>query len=439
MSFLELHHLALTKIVHSGPQRDSALTAGIKLDTAFDAIDANGVSLTTVQNNVTTLSQQVSDSAAAIAQLAGNQYYPPPQAAAVGMNTLTLGPAMTLGENWFPFNFLGVTPNPSFFTQNDDGTISITGGTGFGAGISSAHVVGSSWQGLALRGGFYVEFLLKFTPTIGSPVLPFPAAWALDIGFCTANTLQWPGQATGFSRRIELDFMQWPKNSLQYWEGPGLIDWYGTINSGFDLSSVTFTGTAGQFSCASRPMAAGDYIAVTGTASGSTGTINGYSSPSYYKVLATNGTTTGQLGTTSGGAVTTVMGATANMRFAYGNITQPNPSQGAEILMGPNGNPFSFANWNRYGCLVVPATSTTQGSITAYLNGVQKGFAAGAPQIVWNQYDSSLAPPPTYAGSGGSLLDAVNLVLILGSSADCPMTCGGVAVWQASAALNLSQ
>lgn len=366
----------------------------------------------------------------------------PPAAAAAGMNTPTFGPSVTLNKNWYNFNLLGVTPITGQSVQNSDGSVLLPGadGSGYGANICTIQKVGSSWQGTAFSGGFYVDFLLKFTPTLGSAALPFPAAWSLDLGFLTGNTLQWPGQPAGFSHRIELDFMQWPHNSLGLWEGAGLIDWfgYGSLNT-LTLKGVQITGTAGQFSCNSTSLTVGNYVTISGTLGG-TGSITGYSNPTPYVISATNGTTTFTLQTVGGSALTTAAGTPAGLTYQYESVTQPNPGQGSEIKLGPvTANPFLFSNYNRFGFLVTPASASTQGSILNYLNGVQVNYAAGASNAVWNQYNAANAPPPVAGTTAGSLIDTLKMALILGTDATCPMTIAAVTVWQASSAGNSTQ
>src|SRR6266446_4640361 len=112
---------------------------------------------------------------------------PPPQASAVGYNTLTLGPNLVLGSNWYLFNQMNVTPNAGQAVQNADGSITcspnnVPDGSGFGGCICTTQKVGSTWAGQSFGGGLYIEAAIKFPTTIGAASLPFPAFWALDIG-----------------------------------------------------------------------------------------------------------------------------------------------------------------------------------------------------------------------------------------------------------------
>jgi hypothetical protein len=86
------------------------------------------------------------------------------------------------------------------------------------------------------------------------------------------------------------------------------------------LSSVVITGTAGQFSCAaaSHTLVVGQPIVISGTLGG-TGTISGYSNPTTYYIIATNGSTTFTLSTSLGGpAITTTVGTPTGLTYSSG-------------------------------------------------------------------------------------------------------------------------
>lgn len=96
-----------------------------------------------------------------------------------------------------------------------------------------------------------------------------------------------------------------------------------TATIGLTLSGVAITGTAGQFSCtaASQTLVVGQTITISGTFGG-TGSISGYTNPTTYYIVATNGTTTFTLSTTSGGAgVTTTAGTPTGLTYAVNNNT----------------------------------------------------------------------------------------------------------------------
>lgn len=85
----------------------------------------------------------------------------------------------------------------------------------------------------------------------------------------------------------------------------------------YGLSSVTITGTSGQFSCTEQditPLSVGQQITINGTLSG-TGSITGYTSPRAYLISQTNGATTFTLVTLTGAAITTSTGTTTGLTF----------------------------------------------------------------------------------------------------------------------------
>lgn len=96
-----------------------------------------------------------------------------------------------------------------------------------------------------------------------------------------------------------------------------------TATIGQTLSGVTITGVAGQFSAtaAGQTLAVGQAITVSGTAGG-LGSIVGYSNPTTYYIIATNGSTTFTLSTSpTGSGVTTVAGSLTGLTFAVANNT----------------------------------------------------------------------------------------------------------------------
>ena len=80
------------------------------------------------------------------------------------------------------------------------------------------------------------------------------------------------------------------------------------------LSTVTITGTAGQFSCAAATLVVGQPVTISGTFGG-TGSITGYATPTTYIVSATNGSTTFTLTTTSGAAIVTTAGTPTGLTY----------------------------------------------------------------------------------------------------------------------------
>jgi len=84
------------------------------------------------------------------------------------------------------------------------------------------------------------------------------------------------------------------------------------------LAGVAITGVAGQFSCTAQPagtLITGMAITISGTFSG-TGSITGYTNPTSYYIIATNGTSTFTLSATLGGtAITTTAGTPTGLTY----------------------------------------------------------------------------------------------------------------------------
>lgn len=83
------------------------------------------------------------------------------------------------------------------------------------------------------------------------------------------------------------------------------------------LSGVQIVGTAGQFQCsaASSTLVINQPVVISGTLGG-TGTISGYSNPTTYYIVATNGSTTFTLSTSLGGSgVTTTTGTPTGLTY----------------------------------------------------------------------------------------------------------------------------
>jgi hypothetical protein len=96
-----------------------------------------------------------------------------------------------------------------------------------------------------------------------------------------------------------------------------------TASIGVNLSGVTITGTAGQFSCtaASIPLAIGQEVKISGTYGG-TGSISGYTNPTTYYIIATNTSTTFTLSASLGGAaITTTAGTPTGLTYQVAPTT----------------------------------------------------------------------------------------------------------------------
>ena len=119
-----------------------------------------------------------------------------------------------------------------------------------------------------------------------------------------------------------------PTNGYFQWNGTTLVK-VGSLSFGLGLtnyplvtslalSGVAITGTAGQFSCTAvtaGTLITGMAVTISGTFSG-TGSITGYTNPTSYYIIATNGTTTFTLSATLGGtAITTTAGTPTGLTY----------------------------------------------------------------------------------------------------------------------------
>jgi hypothetical protein len=110
----------------------------------------------------------------------------------------------------------------------------------------------------------------------------------------------------------------------------GVSDSYFSTNS-IALSGVAISGTGGTFTCSAsgKTLVIGDKITISGTIGG-TGSISGYSNPTSYYIIATNGSTTFTLSASlGGGAITTTAGTPTGLTY---NVTET-----ARLPAGVNG------------------------------------------------------------------------------------------------------
>lgn len=163
----------------------------------------------------------------------------PLQAAAVGFNTLTFGPKLEMGVNWFDYNGQGTTPVAGQSVTNADGSVTCVGsvnGANYNATISTCHKTTGAWIGTAFGGGAYFEATFRVdNPTLSvSPGATIPAWWADDPFFLYQEPgprIRWTGQVASYGHHIELDMFEWQRNSLLYFNANNSIDWYGTGGS----------------------------------------------------------------------------------------------------------------------------------------------------------------------------------------------------------------
>jgi hypothetical protein len=109
------------------------------------------------------------------------------------------------------------------------------------------------------------------------------------------------------------------------------------------LSGVSITGIAGQFACTamSPALVIGQSITISGTFGG-TGTITGYTNPTTYFIIATNGSTTFTLSTTAGGSgVVTTAGTPTGLTYTLSTVVNTSGTQSGVQSLSIRGIPLA--------------------------------------------------------------------------------------------------
>lgn len=105
-----------------------------------------------------------------------------------------------------------------------------------------------------------------------------------------------------------------------------------------------------------------------------------------------------------------------------------------DSLPSPFTTAADLSQYQTYGCLWIPATSTAQGSITWYFNGSSIG------SLSYNLLNPTAVPPPVAGTSAMAITDIRHPTIIFGCANPLlPMTIKSCSVWQASTAANLQQ
>ena len=157
---------------------------------------------------------------------------PPTPAAAVGYDTETFGPNVTLGTNWLPYNFFGSNASSVNATQNGDGSVTISGGGNtYNGQLATAVVGGNGYVGEVFGGGFYAQATISVPGQTAGLWAPgqnqFPAFWS--------NTI---AGYLGTGSDVEVDFMEMDMMSPgQY--GYDMINWNTSPNQAIGTSEPT--------------------------------------------------------------------------------------------------------------------------------------------------------------------------------------------------------
>jgi len=174
-----------------------------------------------------------------------------------------------------------------------------------------------------------------------------------------------------------------------------------TASIGHALTGVAITGTAGQFSCtaASQTLVVGQRITISGTYGG-TGSITGYTNPTTYYIVATNGSTTFTLSTTSGGTgVVTTAGTPTGLTYSVNNTTMTVTAVTGTLYPGQTIQGTSLASTT-----IITALGTGTGSTGTYtVNNAQSLTSRTMYALNFTQI-----PTTDGAFSGGGTIDIMD-------------------------------
>jgi hypothetical protein len=173
-----------------------------------------------------------------------------------------------------------------------------------------------------------------------------------------------------------------PSKGYFQWDGTNLVHVgsltfsFGLINypsqMSLALTGVAITGVAGQFSCTAvtaGTLINGMAVTISGTLGG-TGSITGYSNPTTYYIIATNGTTTFTLSASSGGsAITTTAGTPTGLTYTLtaagytaastATVAVPNDTGGTRAVISLAISGGVISGVSAYGTGLTPGTGYT--------------------------------------------------------------------------------
>jgi len=173
------------------------------------------------------------------------------------------------------------------------------------------------------------------------------------------------------------------------------------------LSGVTITGVAGQFSCtaSSVGLVIGQSLVLSGTYGG-TGSITGYTNPTTYFIVATNGSTTFTLSTTAGGSgVTTTAGTPTGITYTLSTIINTSGTQSGTQKISARGIALTALN----GASSVPLTQSSfiisdASRFTILFGTNDYGSTAFDPMLIrWSDQESYLEWAPAITNQAGSV------------------------------------
>ena len=210
------------------------------------------------------------------------------------------------------------------------------------------------------------------------------------------------------------------------------------LSSSVNLSGVVISGTAGQFTCSSSftTLTIGQTITISGTFGG-TGSISGYTSPTTYYIIATNGSTTFTLSATSGGAaITTTAGTPTGLVYIANGVSASLPTgltSGVQYYINVvSGTTVNFTNVPN-GAAISTSTAGT-GAFYLYVNsGITADVLNQSFQVTVVDTNTYTIQSPVQAGvydtgHGGVPVNAYYEIAV-GKDAAQPLTGWGAGPW----------
>jgi len=197
------------------------------------------------------------------------------------------------------------------------------------------------------------------------------------------------------------------------------------------LTTVAITGTGGQFSCDATTLKVGQRLDISGTFGG-TGSITGYTDPTSYYIITTNGTTTFTLSSSFGGAaITTTAGTPTGLTYGLAPPTivgYINPSVGVIsatngsttfTLTLPNGSPITTAVGTTTGLsytVLAPTIGSYTSPKTYYVSAINTGVSPNVTGFTLTNQDGT--PISTGGGVFAGLTFAVDIPAMPGDYED---------------------
>ncbi len=214
------------------------------------------------------------------------------------------------------------------------------------------------------------------------------------------------------------------------------------LNNPTISGAVSITSSEGEFTCATPSnFRIGQTITISGTISGGSGVITGYTSPTTYYIIDTNGSTIFQLSTTAGGTgITTTAGTTTGLTFTRNLITdytssskdyyiiETNGTSTFTLSETVNGDPITTVISSPAGLLfstgTVTLTFTNTSGVVPFKQG-QTITVSGMTPVSYNgtyKVTSSSETTVQYKGLGTGVQTVAGTVTLAGISDDIPIT-----------------